>query len=145
MHVSFRFIVWEIMFSNSASEISLSINAFEIMLRIELSCSSIKIFCFSCLWILLKRNFSIPFKKIEALPINKFNPWKTFPEIVLMISSKFDKNPTFRRNIQNWKIKSNKKLKSSVSNDIFLSLQSVLVFLHGVFFQFYEFHVVCIN
>ena len=44
MYVSFRFVVWERIFSNSASEISLSVNAFEIMLRIELSCSSIKVF-----------------------------------------------------------------------------------------------------
>jgi len=35
--------------------------------------------------------------------------------------------------------------KSPASNDIFLSLQSVSVILHSALFQFYEFHVVCIN
>ena len=111
MYVSFRFPTWERIFSNSTSESSLSVNAFETMLIMLFTCISIKVFCFSCLCIFLKRNFSINLRKIETLPKNTFNPCKTFREIVPMISSKFDKNPTLRRNIQNWKIKRQPKAK----------------------------------
>ena len=59
----------------------------------------------------VEKEFFKYFLKFEALPKNTFNPCKTFPEIVPMISSKFDKNPMFRRNIQNWKIKRQPKVK----------------------------------
>jgi len=126
MYVSFRFVVWERIFSNSASEILLSVNAFEIMLRIELSCSSIKVFCFSCLWILLKRNFSITFRKIEALPKNTFNPRKTFPEIVPMILRNLTKTQRSGETYKTEKSKGNQKLKSSASNDIFFIIAECL-------------------
>ena len=144
MYVSFRFLVWERIFLNSTSEISLSVNAFETILGIELSCISMKVFCFWCLCIFLKRNFSITFRKIEAFTKNTFIPSKTFPEIVPMISLKFDKIPTLKRNIHNWKIKRQPVQKFS-KQWYFLSLQSVWVFLHSAPFQFHEFHVVCTN
>jgi len=49
----------------------------------------------------LEKEFSITFRKIEAFTKNTFIPCKTFPEIVPVVSSKSDKNPTFKRNIQN--------------------------------------------
>ena len=84
----------------------------------ELSCISIKVFCFSCLCILLKRNFSITFRKIEAFKKNTFNPCKTFPEIVPVISSKSDKT---QRSKETYKTEKSKRsqCKSSASNDIF--------------------------
>jgi len=53
-----------------------------------------KVFCFSCLYSFWK--FSITFRKIEAFTKNTFIPCKTFPEIVPIISSKSDKNPTLK-------------------------------------------------
>jgi len=57
----------------------------------------------------LKRNFSITFRKIQTLPKKTFNPCKTFPEIVPMISSKSDKNPMFRETYKTEKSKGNQK------------------------------------
>ena len=88
--------------------------------------------------------FQLLWEKLKHSQKNKFNPCQTFPEIFPVISCKSDKNPTFKRNIQNWKIKRQPVQKFSKQR-YFLSLQSVWVFLHSAAFQYYEFHVVCIN
>jgi len=57
----------------------------------------------------LKRNYSIAFRKIEALPKNMFNPCKTFPEIVPMISSKFEKTQCSKETYKTEKSKGSQK------------------------------------
>jgi len=134
LYVSFHFDIRERIFSNSPSENSLFDNAFKTMFRIELIWLSIKVFCFSCFWIFLKRCFSINFRKIEILPKSKFNPCKICPEMLPMISWKLDKKPTLNKNIQNW-ISMKQTWQKLITRWYFFTTDSCLIFSKWISFS----------